>query len=277
MSRRDLPEIRQRRGTPEPMPGRCGHKLVLTDPPRYCAKWPRKKRNGCKFHGGNNKVGIESPNFKNGSASKHLDEWLPQRVRTEYEQLLHDPQLLSLEREIALQRQQYQDIYRQATDGTLVAKPLLAAIDAVVASWRDLTAAKTRQRRLASAEAAAKAMAALKDAMDPAAVAVAARDELRRTWVVAERLVRSENDRVEKLYNMITAERAFALRTAEVRIFLEGLEKHVADPAERAAVRRFVAARFSELAGRRERPALDAAGGSGDPAAAAVQPAASDD
>lgn len=45
------------RGSPEPIPGRCGAKLPHTDPTRYCTLWPVTGRVRCKRHGGSHRMG----------------------------------------------------------------------------------------------------------------------------------------------------------------------------------------------------------------------------
>jgi hypothetical protein len=72
MSRRDTPEVRQRRGSPEPVSGRCGRQLALTDPPRYCTQFPLAGRDACKFHGGKSLRGFEHPKFNSGMFTSSL-------------------------------------------------------------------------------------------------------------------------------------------------------------------------------------------------------------
>ena len=100
MSRRDPPEVRQRRGSSEPIPHKCGGRLALTDPPRYCTQHPLSGRSRCKFHGGRARRGVEHPGWKTGAYSGVL----PRRLAETYEAALADDQLLSLRQEIALLR-----------------------------------------------------------------------------------------------------------------------------------------------------------------------------
>lgn len=100
MSRRDTPEVRQRRGSAQPVQGRCGAQLVLTDPPRYCTQWPRKGRTTCKFHGGNNRVGVDAPTFKNGMYSRY--GYLSPAVAEVFQQVMRDERLFDLTEDVAL-------------------------------------------------------------------------------------------------------------------------------------------------------------------------------
>ena len=100
MSRRDLPEVRQRRGSAKPLPNKCGGRLALTAPPRYCTQHPLRGRTRCKFHGGRARRGVEHPAWKTGAYSGVL----PRHLAETYEAALADDQLLSLRQEIALLR-----------------------------------------------------------------------------------------------------------------------------------------------------------------------------
>ena len=52
----------------------------------------------CRVHGGQSRAGFEHPSLKHGRYSKHL----PTKAMAEFQQALHDPELLSLRNDIAL-------------------------------------------------------------------------------------------------------------------------------------------------------------------------------
>jgi hypothetical protein len=87
-------------GSPEPIAGRCGAKIRLSDPPRYCTRYPKKNGNGrCKNHGGDSPAGgILHPAWKTGKFSKYLPAPIAARVSESF----NSPELLSLRTESAL-------------------------------------------------------------------------------------------------------------------------------------------------------------------------------
>lgn len=272
MSRRDLPEVRQRRGSPAPVPGKCGGKLALTDPPRYCTQSPRKGRSACKFHGGNSLAGLAHPGYRKGIYSESLQAGL----RASYEQLLADDDLLSLRHEIATTRMFVREALATIQAGAWAAPAVLAAHVALHAAWQQFAAARRagqagRLRQAATVLEGAIVALARQDVT--ARGQAQARVEFRALVLTLERLNRSQNTNLDEQYNRITAERAWALQQAESSCFLEALEEMVPDIELRNAIRRRVATKFAELAHRRTHPALDAHRG---PEPAAGDPAATD-
>lgn len=89
------------RGSPLPIPGKCGKQLKNTDPPRYCCQRPAKDRQQCKFHGGRTRVGIASGRYKNGDESAYLKH-LPKLIKGAFKDAMEDESLLSLKEDIAL-------------------------------------------------------------------------------------------------------------------------------------------------------------------------------
>jgi hypothetical protein len=65
------------RGSETPIPGRCGHKLRRTNPPRFCKRRPLRGFAGCKLHFGGNHVGMLNPRFQHGRNSKKQVRPLP--------------------------------------------------------------------------------------------------------------------------------------------------------------------------------------------------------
>ncbi len=272
MSRRDPPEVRQRRGSPAPIPGKCAHHLSLTDPPRYCTRPPKKGRQGCRVHGGNALRGIAHPQYKTGLYSAHL----PPPVARTYEALLEDEALLSLRQEIAVARAYLTDRLSRLRDGHALGRQALALIGTVVAAGNAFTAARqsgSAVRLKQTAEALMTAIVALGVEAVPLEQERETLAEFTRTALVLERLARSENlSRIDAI-NSITAAQAWALQQAETRCFTEALDELVPDPALRKAIRQRVTTKFAELAHRRAHPLLGAGRRPGDPAG---DPAAAD-
>lgn len=258
-------------GSLEPIKGRCCVKLTFTgtgpdNPPRYCMNWPLKGKRHCKTkcHSGKSATGIASHLYRNGMHTTTIA--MPSRIAADYEVLLQDDQLLSLKKEIALQRAYYRDLQARTEDGALLAPATFKAIQKVLNAWKAVGLArqgKSKAILLAAMTALQDAMTALDTSRQPAVIETASREELRETWRVLEKLTSAENRRVESLYNMITAERAFALRHAETTVFLEAITTYVTDPAIQTAIRRHVQTGFERLARRRDPAEMDARRGSG--------------
>ncbi len=90
------------RGSPGPLPGRCGNYLKRTDPARYCKRHPARGRTKCKFHGGSKKVGAASPNFTHGQRSELYRPFLGGALLKGYEALKTDDDLVSNQEDIRL-------------------------------------------------------------------------------------------------------------------------------------------------------------------------------
>lgn len=237
----------------------------------------------CRKHGGMSPPGGPGHHrWRNGSRST----WVPKHLREHYEAALADPQLLSMREELAATRAVLRDTLSRV-DGEWASPAVVRAVRRAFAqwkSWQDAEALALASDAPWSADAAVRAKQKLGRALEAAEAAVGGADasrqvraEFRETAALYERLERSENMRVVELYNMISAERAMALRVAEHTAFEEALIEHVTDKELVRAIRRRVASRFAELAGGRDHPALDAGGrGPGDGPAGAGGPAAPD-
>lgn len=245
-------------GSLEPMKGRCASQLTFTgtgpeNPVRYCMTWPMSGKRRCRRHGGKNEHGLSHPAWKHGYAMKG---GIPRRIVDNFERLLKDDQLTSLKREIAWQRAYYEDLQQRAEDGNVVAPAMFKAITNVLDAWLDFKqAAKPGtqpQARQAASNALSKAMGQLTDSRSPAITEAAVRSELRSMFTVLANLTDKESRQYERLYNMITAERAMALRVAEHTLFIEAMERYVSDPATKVQIRKHVASGFEQLAGGRD-------------------------
>src|SRR5215813_2753544 len=87
------------RGSPEPVPGKCGRKLRGTDPPRYCLREPLAGRTACRLHGSRSLMGIASRRLKGGRFSKYMPKGGLKRA---YERAASDRELISLRDDLAL-------------------------------------------------------------------------------------------------------------------------------------------------------------------------------
>lgn len=83
--------------SPKPTPGRCAAR-VRNPKGEYCDKHPSKGRERCELHGGKQKRGIERHNTVTGRYSKVL----PLQAAARYGELVADPTMVSLTREIGL-------------------------------------------------------------------------------------------------------------------------------------------------------------------------------
>lgn len=78
-----------------------------------CKKYAVPGRNFCKYHGGNARAGIASPQFKHGGFSKHV----PNRMGEDYQVTVDDPELLNLRANIALTEARTKDLLRKVEQG----------------------------------------------------------------------------------------------------------------------------------------------------------------
>ncbi len=195
-------------------------------------------------------------------------------LRRDYEHALQDEHLLSLREEIAVLRATAMHLLKRSNEHAWGGPAAERAMRLLSEAWDAYGDAEGATERLNARNRVAQRLDELQDAVASATAERKLRAEFRETAETLERLARSENTRVTELYSMISAERAFALRQAETTVLLEAIETHVPDREVRNAVRRYVSAKFAELAGRRDAPALDAGGGSSQPAGdpAASQP-----
>jgi hypothetical protein len=91
-------EDRPTKGSAAPVAGKCGAKLRLSNPPRYCIKAPIEGRKRCRLHGGESLGGTQAPRFLHGLRSTYL----PKGILERYDRARQDPQLLKLREDVAL-------------------------------------------------------------------------------------------------------------------------------------------------------------------------------
>ena len=116
-----MADDRPLRGSPAPVPGKCGAKLRKSSPPRYCMQNPMK--NGrCQLHGGKQPApGPSHPNWKTGRQSKFM-EHLPAKLRASFLASVSDPDLLSVRNEMALMDSRLHELMTRLTSGETVEK-----------------------------------------------------------------------------------------------------------------------------------------------------------
>lgn len=218
------------------MEGRCGAKLRLSEPARYCKHAPTPGRQRCRLHGGMTPSGIGSPHFQHGRFSLYM----PERLRGDYELALSDPERLSLQREVAAHRATANDLRKRLEAGE-------ATGDGLQTAWRDFKAA----HRSGSAERLADALTRVDAAVQQRATEDALRKELRDETELIAKLTKGENDRMEQLHQMVTREQALNYMRGLALTVRAEAESYVRDVDTRRAFLRSVSAKFEQLAGGR--------------------------
>jgi hypothetical protein len=83
------------------------------DNPVICMSTAIFENGRCIKHGGPSPKGIASPHFKSGKSSRHL----PTRLITKYQEALEDPELMSLESDLAVVTARIEDLHEQLDEG----------------------------------------------------------------------------------------------------------------------------------------------------------------
>lgn len=115
----------------------CGAKTRSGEP---CKGWAME--NGrCRMHGGGNPKGFAHPNTVTGRYSKHL----PTRAIAEFQQALHDPELLSLRNDIALIDVRLNELVREVGTDETPDKTTWSEIRYVIQDRRALVESERRR------------------------------------------------------------------------------------------------------------------------------------
>ena len=220
-----------------------------------------------QFHGGKSLGGVLHPNAHSPWSAK-----LPKGVRHDYERAMADEQLLSLRHEIGVARAYAMDLAKQAASYAWGRPTASRKLRRLSDAWDAYLGAEGATTRQSARNVVSERLGELHEAVTAALGERQALGELREQVAVLERLVRSENMRMVEIYNMISSERAMALRQAETTACLESIDELVPDRELRHAIRRRVASKLAAITGRGNHPALDTGGGPdgkpGDPEAA---------
>lgn len=208
------------RGSPEPIPGRCGARLKNANPQLYCATYPIKGGNGrCRMHNGKAVAGPAHPSYKHGRYSRVLKP----EFRRAIAELMADPDVLSLVDNIRLTDVQIMKVTEQMQDA------------AVAADWnkaRLILAGAADAMQAEDATALGHALADLKRLFDKGAEA----DTLRRKLMVLQdarrRLVRTEAQRLAANRAAISVDKAIGL----IMVLVDIMFRHISDAATRRAI-----------------------------------------
>lgn len=204
-------------GSPEPLPGRCGRKR--SQGPGYCMKLPVKGRTVCYKHGGHAKVGALSPQYKHGNYSHYMQLELAQR----FLETRNDPELLSLQNDVALITERINGLLERCTSGESGA------------AWRLLAKHWKEFQRFRAAGNVPKMEEALDLLAEPLSQGIAdhaAWEEVGLQLDRRARLVDQEARRLEKMQATLTVEQALGL----LGTVLDVLRRHVTDPDTLAAI-----------------------------------------
>ena len=247
------------RGSPEPVPGKCGAKLRRSQTrygqDRFCTNDPMVGKTRCRMHGGKSLTGIASPAFEGKGYSKYL----PTDLREDYDVLRASPNLLSLQDEVALLKARLRQVETDYTAEHHAGAALLKAARDAVKAWRKVEAHKHRPPLLATAlTECAQAIEDLNGALAPAARVADLRAEEREMAKTIARVTKTETEDMERLHGMIALDVVLADRHLLVHLLKDALQKHLQDGDTAKAILRTVADGFAATAGRRDRPALTA-------------------
>src|SRR6516225_7670329 len=169
----------------------------------------RPMANGrCRMHMGNAPRGAANPAY----AGKGYSKYLPTGMADRYEQILSDPDRLSLQFEVALLRSQLVEVLEQQAKGQQFdIGAAYAACDALENAFRavqrvqGVTDERLRAERLNTGLVAlGEALQAIRAALAAAGAERAVRRETKALAESIEKLTRSENTRIVELQGMIT-------------------------------------------------------------------------
>ena len=185
----------------------------------------------CYMHGGATPTGPALPQFKHGRYSKALPKGLAER----FEASMADPQLLELRSELSL------------VDARI--EELLGRVQAeeTIGRWSDATTVYQRMRVAYQSRRptdAATALAELGDILERGFTDVELWKQLGESLDRRARFVVAESHRMEKLHQMISVERVWALILA----LIQSVQKHVGDRSALVLIQRD----FRKLTGRSE-------------------------
>ena len=226
----DEKRVQAQRGSPAPLPDRCGNYLKRTEPARYCKRHPARGRTKCKFHGGSKKVGAASPSFTHGQRSELYRPFLDGALLKGYEALQTDDELVSNQEDIRLwtgrQLRLVERMGATGVDGPGDWRTLRETCrDVELAAARaDETGSEKDQRALARAMETHRH--AVHEVVDPEPVW----EELASCTVTLTKLRREERRLQESRHLSMSVDKVLYLAALLTAVAM----KYITDPAERA-------------------------------------------
>lgn len=212
---------KQKRGSAEPQAGRCGRRMSKTNPPRYCLGPAFPK---CKFHRGA-PAGPSNARWIHGRYSKFLPPQLMSRV----EELMADPDILTLVPNIQLVDANIAELYGQLQD-----PQHQPAWDGVVKAVEEME----RAYAVNDAKAGVDAFSRLRDLMKHGRTQLEVLRQLTRLQDQRRKLVQTEAARLTNEAQAISYDRAVGVVVRLVDVMF----RHVLEPKVRDAIIRDVRA-----------------------------------
>jgi hypothetical protein len=219
------------RGSAEPVPGRCGRRLRNPDPPRYCAQWPLRGRDACRFCGGKSPAAAAHYQFRTGRYSRYLPRGLAAACR----RAASDRELLSLRDDLALivafQVEQLKALGEATPPAWAEALKLAERLAKGIAKRSEL-ASEDRGGAAEVQSTLQTLLALLREGKDRVKAYEKARSNLLDLIDRKVRTTKAEHRRLQDLACSLTVEQALAFGKA----VLDAVERHVSDRNERAKV-----------------------------------------
>jgi hypothetical protein len=205
---------------------------------------PAMPNGRCRLHGGKTPHGIASPNYKHGMHSKYM----PKHLQADYHRAVDDPQLLSLQSQLALLTARELELTRQLAE--MDSPPWSQAVDALV-DFEEALASKDRQR-IGQALAALRSI--IRRGEEPGSKYEAVWAELRELVQEKAKVTTGENKRLELIGGYVSINALMLV----LQGILEAVRANVSDMKARQAIQ----TRYNELVGGHGQGAIiEAAGG----------------
>jgi hypothetical protein len=194
---------------------RCGAKNKQNG--GRCANWVVRGRTRCRMHGGQSLTGTACPHYRSGRYSAYV----PERLRTRYEQAETDQELLSLRSDVALVDARLSDLLSRVDTGES---------GAMWAELRRAYRAFTKARQ--AGDNKTTALATVETVIERAVQDHQAWAEIGALIEQRRKLAESEHRRLVTLQQMSTAEQALSM----MRTIVDILTRHVSDKQALSAI-----------------------------------------
>lgn len=202
----------------------CGAKTRAGTP---CRKSPMKGKKRCRNHGGATPGGPLSVHFKTGRYSKYLPEYLKER----YEESLKDPELLSLNQELAAVDSRINQLMARAQTNESSEKwqQIKVAILNMEATLNDRSGKKSAEQRARDLKIALQEAKAI---MRSGCADEKTWQEIQNLLDLRRKLTDSEQRRLERMNQFITSQDAFGL----ISQVLDSIKRNVTDKGAKARI-----------------------------------------